>query len=371
VILLIHAVSSPKTSTATSSNPISDIAVIPTKSWRIKKAAGKGTLRTSLEIAPNELERAKALTNITTNYQRAELELIVKILQKKAVSLTTTADAIACTFSLSRSSSPSLPAFYSSLHTSSSSSLPSSLLPVSKSTLILQTALAASMTNLQSASTALPSQSPRSWEDVAQDNINQRKLSLDRAWSQKSWKQEANNEERLKLLKNDGYDIIPLQGKKVTADQIITALLAHVVVCSLLNGDLSPVALITVVSGPAATSVVEEDVVSQSVHAYIKQVSSESKSPRENGEKEDVHISGVYQGRVVPMNECEAVGRQSHITSQMVSQKRKHDHGDDNQPDWHDSNPQRLIILHTTRSRLYVLAKPYADVACLKSWLGC
>jgi hypothetical protein len=142
------------------------------------------------------------------------------------------------------------------------------------------------MTNLQSASTALPSQSPRSWDDVAQDSINQRKLSLDRAWSQKSWKQEANNEERLKLLKNDGYDITPLQGKKVTADQIITALLAHVVVCSLLNADLSPVALITVVSGPAATSVVKEDVVSQSVHAYIKQVSSESKSPRENGEKE-------------------------------------------------------------------------------------
>ena len=66
------------------------------------------------------------------------------------------------------------------------------------------------------------------WEEKACKGIAHKGLSLDKVWDKKTWKQKANNIERLKLLKDDGYDIRSLQAPKTSADAIIEALLAHV-----------------------------------------------------------------------------------------------------------------------------------------------
>jgi hypothetical protein len=66
------------------------------------------------------------------------------------------------------------------------------------------------------------------WEQKALAKIRQSKWSLDKTLSHSSWKQKTSNDVRLKLLKDDGYDISALQRKGTTADEIIVVLLKHI-----------------------------------------------------------------------------------------------------------------------------------------------
>jgi hypothetical protein len=66
------------------------------------------------------------------------------------------------------------------------------------------------------------------WEARASQGINKKGLSLDREWSEKTWINKSNRNEKLKLLKDDGFDIMPLQGPEIGSEDITQAILAHV-----------------------------------------------------------------------------------------------------------------------------------------------
>jgi hypothetical protein len=70
------------------------------------------------------------------------------------------------------------------------------------------------------------------WEVRASKGITDKKLSLDRQWEEKSWNNKSNVNERLKLLKDDGYDIAMLQAPNVSSKQITEAVLAWIKVRS-------------------------------------------------------------------------------------------------------------------------------------------
>ncbi|EMD95820.1 hypothetical protein COCC4DRAFT_67646 [Bipolaris maydis ATCC 48331] len=59
------------------------------------------------------------------------------------------------------------------------------------------------------------------WEAQAKKIIEREGHSLDRDWSRISWKQKASNIVRLKLLKDDGYDITPLTKKERGASRTL------------------------------------------------------------------------------------------------------------------------------------------------------
>jgi hypothetical protein len=334
---------------------------MPTTSGRVKKPAGKGAFRARVELTPRQLERAQALANITTNYQRADQELIKKMLEKKAASVTPAADASASPSSLPHPLSSSPPASSSSELVSSSSLPPSSPPAASKAPPISQTVPTAPVTTSQYAAIAPSSQTPQTWEDVAQDGIDQRKLSLDRVWSHKSWKQKANNDERLKLLKNDGYDITTLQGKKVSADQITIALLAHVAARSQGNAASVSATPTPVALNPVTPVAVGEDVTATSVVQGHIEPLSQSKRKQVSHEA-DVNMSGNCQGQTIPMAKREMPERQFHVTSQLAGHKRKHDHEDDDQPDWHESNPQ--TPLHTAYNEVKAMRIGKTSCTC-------
>jgi hypothetical protein len=66
------------------------------------------------------------------------------------------------------------------------------------------------------------------WEAQAKQGIEKKGLRLDREWNDKTWTNKSNCNERLKLLKDDGFDITPLQGPDTDSDAITQALLTHV-----------------------------------------------------------------------------------------------------------------------------------------------
>lgn len=66
------------------------------------------------------------------------------------------------------------------------------------------------------------------WEIAAQRMIEKKRLSLDKELGRSTWKQKYSNDVRLKLLKNDGFDITTLRARNASADEIIDALLARV-----------------------------------------------------------------------------------------------------------------------------------------------
>jgi hypothetical protein len=66
------------------------------------------------------------------------------------------------------------------------------------------------------------------WEVKAQEGIDRKGLRLDREWNEKTWMNKSNRNEKLKLLKHDGFDITQLQGPEIGSEAITQALLAHV-----------------------------------------------------------------------------------------------------------------------------------------------
>ncbi|OAL03768.1 hypothetical protein IQ06DRAFT_366439 [Phaeosphaeriaceae sp. SRC1lsM3a] len=78
---------------------------------------------------------------------------------------------------------------------------------------------------------AATSSKPRqdiNWEVRAAQGIKTKELSLDRQWNELTWKNKSSCYERLKLLKDDGVDITPLQGPKLNSETITRAVLAQV-----------------------------------------------------------------------------------------------------------------------------------------------
>ncbi|KAH8724835.1 hypothetical protein GQ44DRAFT_682282 [Phaeosphaeriaceae sp. PMI808] len=67
-----------------------------------------------------------------------------------------------------------------------------------------------------------------SWETRALKSIKRKALSLDRQWTETTWHNKSSIEERLKLLKDDGVDIVPLQGPKVCNKSITQAVIAQI-----------------------------------------------------------------------------------------------------------------------------------------------
>jgi hypothetical protein len=66
------------------------------------------------------------------------------------------------------------------------------------------------------------------WETRAAQGIKNIALSLNRQWNEKTWSNKSSCQERLKLLKDDGVDIAPLQGTEINSEAIIRAVLAQV-----------------------------------------------------------------------------------------------------------------------------------------------
>ncbi|EOA86827.1 hypothetical protein ACJQWK_08909 [Exserohilum turcicum] len=151
-------------------------------------------------LTPEEMDRAQALANITNNYQRPDKDLIEAMEKRgrRQPTITNTNTSSATAKHGSPTAPDHLPAF--------------------------------------PPNPAAPCMAPTrnrarnrggDWEDRARRLIERNDLSLDRDWSRLSWKQKANNIARLKLLKDDGYDIQPLLCKGVTSDHIIDAIFAH------------------------------------------------------------------------------------------------------------------------------------------------
>ena len=66
------------------------------------------------------------------------------------------------------------------------------------------------------------------WEIMAAKVIDQKKLYLNDLWSAYTWKNKTSIGVRLKLLKDNDYDITPLLGKRLSSSQVTDAVLAHI-----------------------------------------------------------------------------------------------------------------------------------------------
>ncbi|OAL54641.1 hypothetical protein IQ07DRAFT_596134 [Pyrenochaeta sp. DS3sAY3a] len=69
---------------------------------------------------------------------------------------------------------------------------------------------------------------PEPWEAEAAAGIIRKKLSLNLGWGVKTWNMKSSILHRLKLLKDDGYDISHLQVPGTTSDDVTQAVHAHI-----------------------------------------------------------------------------------------------------------------------------------------------
>lgn len=158
-------------------------------SGRVRKNISNVTIPLNRELSPEQLEQAQQLANIIPGRQRPDRELL-KVMRTRRGLLTHSVleqPSVSTPFTL-RSVPPSTPQFLAP--------------PRIKKAL--------------------------NWEQEALARIKKNGLSLNLEWSRKTWINKANNIDRLKLLKDDGYDIVPLQAKGTTANQIVQAVLDHI-----------------------------------------------------------------------------------------------------------------------------------------------
>ncbi|KAF1832994.1 hypothetical protein BDW02DRAFT_624621 [Decorospora gaudefroyi] len=277
-----------------------------TKSGRIEKPAPKARLSSSRELTPAQWQQAQALANITTNYQRPCEELVKKMRAKAARRghPTTTTSVLP-------------------------PSQPTSLAALSSAPPPTQTSSSVPFTPSQAVSIAPVPPPARSWEEIAKDGITAKRLSLNRPWDRKTWKMKSNNNQRLKLLKDDGYDIGHLQIKGTSADQIVDAIFSHLRARSQRTATPIHSACMNVAPLPAAISATLKDKVATSV----------------NGANEKSLLQSA-QKPVFPLAERGILKEELFVTSQLAGYKRKHSHADDDQPDWHEAKPQKK--LHAT-----------------------
>ncbi|KAI4636572.1 hypothetical protein J4E83_001527 [Alternaria metachromatica] len=186
------------------------------------------------------------------------------------------------------------------------------------------------------------------WEEKACKGIAHKGLSLDKVWDKKTWKQKANNIERLKLLKDDGYDIKSLQAPKTSADTIIEALLAHVKARKEKNLGL---AASTVLHSTPSEEVSEPEKEESYNATLANDDDTAHVEPKETGDHvpSDATPQGVPdfaqdepESREEPESHDEPKSHY-YIPPPVAGLKRKHTHEDENQPDWHKDNPQKEL----------------------------
>ena len=66
------------------------------------------------------------------------------------------------------------------------------------------------------------------WESMAARVIVQKKFSLNDLWGAYTWKNKTSINVRLKLLKDDGYDIAPLMDRRLSSGEVTNVVLAHI-----------------------------------------------------------------------------------------------------------------------------------------------
>jgi hypothetical protein len=288
----------------------------------------------SQELTSEQLGRAQALANIKLNYQRPDEDLIKKMRKRNAALFNQAVKHFA------PSTLPTSSTLLSSQINQFASNLPApQLCPPNISSTMSQ--------SLPSAQSLADRQS---WEDIAKKSIIHKALSLDKVWDRKTWKQKASNIERLKLLKDDGYDIAPLQsikGKRVSADAIITALLAHAKTRKVNNTDPASavVAPITLLSPSAISDEVSEPTQEDSCGSHATPIIANREGEISN-EKSRITAAALLSGivpRKVPEVERMKMERRLWVTSPLVGIKRKHSHDDEYQPDWSELNPHKAL----------------------------
>ncbi|EDU45659.1 hypothetical protein A1F97_11020 [Pyrenophora tritici-repentis] len=299
------------------------------QSKNITKAANMGRVKTSLtqttspdqELSQRELKRPLVHTNVLHNYQHPDEELIASMRKKAGL----------------KPLKPS--SLVPSCQPATGEAVPSD----SRAQVAVSTT-----TPRKSLEDTIPGASnvPKTyaWEEKAQGIIMRDRLTLDKDWSKITWKQKSSNITRLKLLKDDGYNITPLEGK-VSADQIIDALLAHI---EARKQRTAP----SLKSGATAS---------------IDELENEFEQPRDEGLPTSVAEDGddgfVAISATKVVNNYILASKNSHLqnfrpqkpvrlepqlcpkdefyqTQEIIGTKRKHTHEDDNQPNWHEKRPQ-------------------------------
>ncbi|KAI4669214.1 uncharacterized protein J4E79_001257 [Alternaria viburni] len=187
------------------------------------------------------------------------------------------------------------------------------------------------------------------WEEKACKGIAHKGLSLDKVWDKKTWKQKANNIERLKLLKDDGYDIKSLQAPKTSADAIIEALLAHVKVRKEKNLDLAASTVLQSTPSEEVPEVRKEDSYDptpanddDTAHAEPKEIADHVPSDAAPQGVPDFAQDGP-ESHDEPGSHDEPKLHSYIPPPVLAGLKRKHTHEDENQPDWHQDNPQKEL----------------------------
>ncbi|KAI4650755.1 hypothetical protein J4E93_003112 [Alternaria ventricosa] len=283
------------------------------------------------DLTSDQLCRAQALAN-GSNYQHPSEDLIKRMRERNAVSITQAESCLADPVPPSASTSTR-----SRTDDLAGSPPAPAIDPLEKAPVIPQSHPCAKL-----------SSENRMWEEKASKGIAHKGLSLDKVWDKKTWKQKANNIERLKLLKDDGYDIISLQAPKTSADAIIEALLAHVKVRKGNNLVL-------------AASTVLPSTPSEELSEPSKEDSYEPTLANDNGTSnaepeaaaDPVPSGAIPQG--VPEFEHDEPESHSHIPPPVAGLKRKHTHEDEKQPDWHQDNPQKELHEAYNRAKPNIL----------------
>ena len=291
-------------------------------------------VRQPQELTPEQLSQAQALANINSmNYQHPDDDLIENMREKHTPLSSQAAQHSA------PSTSPKSSTLLSSQIDESAGDLfiaqpgPSNIRPIIP----------------QSSQSLQPLPDCEEWEHLAKQDIVRKGLSLDKVWDRKTWRQKASNFQRLKLLKDDGYDIAPLlgtKGKKISADTIITALIDHIKIRKMdkVNLESDVVAQATPLStatGEEASESAQGDSLGNHATATI--------ANRERGTSEErskIALEALLS-RVVPqeVREVERIKmeRWLWVTAPLISTKRKHSHDDDYQPEWSELSPQKAL----------------------------
>ncbi|USP76092.1 hypothetical protein yc1106_03366 [Curvularia clavata] len=294
----------------------------------VKKATSSATRTSWASLSPEEMSRAQALANITMNYQRPDNDLIEAMRKKQQ-------RAVAAVI---QDMPPTEPCPLSPIAANEKVVPPEDLPPTPTSP-----------TSRNSISPPRRSNTHFDWEDKARQIIEREELSLDREWSRLSWKQKASNIVRLKLLKDDGYDISPLMSKGTTSDQIIDALLAHVEARKQLASSRS-----TSESDRELKPKFDAETDTSSLNMRT--------STSHKVSKEKPYPSSPRSSPVSSIDSCStkrpflAPEKRFYQTQPIIGQKRKHTHEDDLQPSWHETNPQTR--LHTLYNKSLATTEP-------------
>ncbi|CAE7175639.1 hypothetical protein PTNB73_02868 [Pyrenophora teres f. teres] len=290
------------------------------------------------ELSQRELKRALVHANVLRNYQHPDEELIAWMRKKASLEPLKPSSLVSSFQPAAREAVPSESRTQVAV-------VPTTMPPVS-------------LGNTVPGASNVPK--TYDWEEKAQGIIVRDRLTLDKDWSKTTWKQKSSNIARLKLLKDDGYDITPLEGK-VSASQIIDALLTHI----------------------KARKQRTAPILRSGAVASIDESENESEQPEKYGFPTGVADDGHGGFMVVPLsrvvnngnlsgknspsrnfrqqNQTLVMSRfrskeESYENQEIIWEKRKHTHEDDNQPDWHEKRPQ--LHLHEIYAQQITYSAP-------------